>query len=106
MYRTADGGHSWDTLSVDPDLIWVRGFCYHPDGKLWMASASGHSFQSFSYSEDEGRTFTCLKPTFVSQKDGEDGIHALFMTNATNGFPAPTATGFTIPKTTGVQHSG
>ena len=63
VYRTADGGHHWDTLSVDPDLVWVHGFCYHPDGKLWMASGSGCNFQSFSYSEDEGRTFTRLKPT-------------------------------------------
>ena len=86
VYRTTDGGYHWDTLSVDPDLVWVHGFCYHPDGKLWMASASGCNFQSFSYSEDEGRTFTSLKPTFVSPTNGEDGIEELFMTNATNGF--------------------
>ena len=86
VYRTADGGHHWDTLSVDPDLVWVHGFGYHPDGKLWMASASGRNFQSFSYSEDEGRTFTRLKPTFVSLKLGDDGIEELYMVNATNGF--------------------
>lgn len=86
VYRTADGGHHWDTLSVDPDLVWVHGFCYHPDGKLWMASASGRNFQSFSYSEDEGRTFTRLKPTFVSLMLGDDGIEELYMVNATNGF--------------------
>lgn len=86
VYRTTDGGHHWDTLSVDPDLVWVHGFCYHPDGKLWMASASGRNFQSFSYSEDEGRTFTRLKPTFVSLMLGDDGIEELYMVNATNGF--------------------
>ena len=86
VYRTTDGGHHWDTLSVDPDLVWVHGFCYHPDGKLWMASASGRDFQSFSYSEDEGRTFTRLKPTFVSLMLGDDGIEELYMVNATNGF--------------------
>ena len=86
VYRTTDGGYHWDTLSVDSNLVWVRGFCYHPDGKLWMASASGRNFESLSYSEDEGRTFTRLKPSFVNQKYDQDGIHALFMTNATNGF--------------------
>lgn len=86
VYRTADGGHHWDTLSVDPNLVWVHGFCYHPDGKLWMASSSGRNFQSLSYSENEGRTFTRLTPAFVSHQNGEDGIKELYMVNATNGF--------------------
>ena len=86
IYRTTDGGYHWDTLSVDPDLVWVHGFCYHPDGKLWMASASGCNFESLSYSEDEGHTFTRLKPSFVNRKYDDDGIEELYMTNATNGF--------------------
>ena len=86
VYRTEDGGHHWDTLSVDPNLVWVHGFCYHPDGKLWIASASGRDFESLSYSEDEGRTFIRLKPTFVNPMNREDGIEELYMTNATTGF--------------------
>ncbi len=86
VLRTADGGHHWDTLQVDPNLVWVHGFCYHSDGKLWITSASGRNFQSMSYSENEGRTFVRLVPSFVSKKDGTDGIEELYMASADSGF--------------------
>ena len=86
VLRTTDGGHHWDTLQVDPDLVWVHGFCYHPDGKLWIASASGCDFKSMSYSENEGRTFVRLTPSFVSKKDGTGGVNELYMTSADSGF--------------------
>ncbi|MBR4134796.1 MAG: hypothetical protein IKU03_00065 [Bacteroidales bacterium] len=85
VLRTTDGGNHWDSLNVGKNHVWVRGFCYHADGRLWMSTASGRGFKSLSYSADSGRTYTTLKPSFVDPKDGEDGITDLYMVNADTG---------------------
>lgn len=85
VLRTTDGGNHWDSLTADKNLVWVHGFCYHADGRLWIASASGRAFKSLSYSADSGRTYTALKPSFVSPSDGEDGIEDIYMVSADTG---------------------
>lgn len=86
VLRTTTAGAVWDTVQVDPNLIWVHGFCYHADGRLWMAAASGRSFKCMAYSTDQGRTFSTLMPPFVDMNDGEGGIHELYMVSADSGF--------------------
>ena len=86
VLRTTDGGSHWDTVKVDPKLIWTRGFCFHPDGRLWIASCSGRKFENLAYSTDSGRTYTSLMPPFVKKKDDENGIEELYMTNANDGY--------------------
>ena len=86
VLRTTTAGAVWDTVQVDPNLIWVHGFCYHADGRLWMAAASGRSFKCMAYSTDRGRTFSTLMPPFVDMNDGEGGIHELYMVSADSGF--------------------
>ena len=86
VLRTTTAGAVWDTVQVDPNLIWVHGFCYHADGRLWMAAASGRSFKCMAYSTDRGRTFSTLMPPFVDMNDGEGGIPELYMVSADSGF--------------------
>ena len=86
VLRTTTAGAVWDTVQVDSNLIWVHGFCYHADGRLWIAAASGRSFKCMAYSTDRGRTFSTLMPPFVNMNDGEGGIHELYMVTADSGF--------------------
>ena len=86
VLRTTTAGALWDSVQVDSNLIWVHGFCYHADGRLWMAAASGRSFKCMAYSTDRGRTFSTLMPPFVDKNDGEGGIDELYMVTADSGF--------------------
>lgn len=86
VLRTTTGGHVWDFIQMPKNHTWVHGLCYHPDGKLWMASASGRSFKTLSYSNDRGMSFSSLKPSFPDPVKGEDGIEELFMVSADSGF--------------------
>ena len=86
VLRTTTGGAVWDTVQVDPDLVWVHGFCYHADGRMWLAAASGRSFKCMAYSTDRGRSFTTLAPPFADKNDGEGGIKELYMLTADSGF--------------------
>ena len=65
VLRTTTAGAVWDTVQVDKNLIWVHGFCYHADGRMWMAAASGRQFKCMAYSTDRGQSFTTLKPPFA-----------------------------------------
>lgn len=86
VLRTTTGGAVWDTVHVDKNLLWVHGFCYHADGRMWMAASSGRKFKCMAYSTDRGQTFTKLMPPFVDPEDGEGGIHELYMVTADSGF--------------------
>lgn len=86
VLRTITGGEVWDTVEVDRNHTWVHGFCFHPDGKLWMTSSSGRELMTMAYSSDRGMTFTSLKPSFPDPVKGEDGIEELFMMSADSGF--------------------
>lgn len=86
VLRTTTGGAVWDSVEMDNEHTWVHGFCFHRDGKLWMASASGRSFKTMAYSDDRGKTFKALKPTFPDCVKGEDGIEELFMFSTDSGF--------------------
>lgn len=86
VLRTTTGGTVWDTVQVDKNLVWVHGFCYHADGRMWMAAASGRKFKCMAYSTDRGQSFTTLKPPFADPNDGEGGIHELYMVTADSGF--------------------
>ncbi len=86
VLRTTTGGAVWDTVQVDTNLVWVHGFCYHADGRMWMAASSGRKFKCMAYSTDRGQSFTTLKPPFADPNDGEGGIHELYMVTADSGF--------------------
>ena len=86
VLRTTTGGAVWDTVQVDKNLVWVHGFCYHADGRMWMAAASGRQFKCMAYSTDRGQSFTTLKPPFADPNDDEGGIHELYMVTADSGF--------------------
>lgn len=86
VVRTTTGGTLWDTVRVDPHLVWVHGFCYHADGRMWMAAASGRTFECMAYSTDRGRTFTTLATPFDGDESGEGGIEELYMVTADSGF--------------------
>ena len=86
VLRTTTGGATWDSVEMDNEHTWVHGFCFHRDGKLWMASSSGRSFRTMAYSDDRGKTFKTLKPTFPDCVKDEDGIKELFMFSADSGF--------------------
>lgn len=86
VLRTTTGGAVWDTVQVDKNLVWVHGFCYHADGRMWMAAASGRKFKCMAYSTDRGQSFTTLKPPFADPNDGEGGINELYMVTADSGF--------------------
>ncbi len=86
VLRTTTGGAVWDTVQVDKNLVWVHGFCYHADGRMWMAAASGRQFKCMAYSTDRGQSFTMLKPPFADPKDGEGGVEELYMVTADSGF--------------------
>ena len=86
VLRTTTGGAVWDTVQVDKNLVWVHGFCYHADGRMWMAAASGRKFKCMAYSTDRGQSFTTLKPPFADPKDGEGGVEELYMVTADSGF--------------------
>lgn len=86
VLRTTTAGAVWDTVQVDKNLIWVHGFCYHADGRMWMAAASGRQYECMAYSTDRGQSFSMLKPPFADPKDGEGGIHELYMVTADSGF--------------------
>ena len=86
VLRTTTGGAVWDTVQVDTNLVWVHGFCYHADGRMWMAAASGRQYECMAYSTDRGQSFTTLKPPFADPNDDEGGIHELYMVTADSGF--------------------
>lgn len=86
VLRTTTGGAVWDTVQVDTNLVWVHGFCYHADGRMWMAAASGRKFKCMAYSTDRGQSFTTLKPPFADPNDGEGGVEELYMVTADSGF--------------------
>lgn len=86
VLRTTTGGAVWDTVQVDKNLVWVHGFCYHADGRMWMAAASGRQYECMAYSTDRGQSFTTLKPPFADPNDDEGGIHELYMVTADSGF--------------------
>ena len=86
VLRTTTGGAVWDTVQVDKKLVWVHGFCYHADGRMWMAAASGRQYECMAYSTDRGQSFTTLKPPFADPNDDEGGIHELYMVTADSGF--------------------
>lgn len=86
VLRTTTGGAVWDTVQVDKNLVWVHGFCYHANGRMWMAAASGRSFKCMAYSTDRGQSFTTLKPPFADPEDSEGGINELYMVTADSGF--------------------
>lgn len=86
VVRTTTAGALWDTVQVDSNLVWVHGFCYHADGRLWMAASSGRQYKCMAYSTDRGKTFTTLPPPFADTNDNEDGIHELYMVTADSGF--------------------
>ena len=86
VLRTTTGGAVWDTVQVDKNLVWVHGFCYHADGRMWMAAASGRKYKCMTYSADRGQSFTTLKPPFADPNDGEGGIQGLYMVTADSGF--------------------
>ena len=86
VLRTTTGGAVWDTVQVDTNLVWVHGFCYHADGRMWMAAASGRKYKCMTYSADRGQSFTTLKPPFADPNDGEGGIQGLYMVTADSGF--------------------
>lgn len=86
VLRTTTGGAVWDTVQVDKNLVWVHGFCYHADGRMWMAAASGRQFKCMAYSTDRGQSFSMLKPPFADPKDGEGGVEELYMVTADSGF--------------------
>lgn len=86
VLRTTTGGAVWDTVQVDKNLVWVHGFYYHADGRMWMAAASGRQFKCMAYSTDRGQSFSMLKPPFADPKDGEGGVEELYMVTADSGF--------------------
>lgn len=86
VVRTTSGGTLWDTVQVDPRLIWVHGFCYHSDGRMWMAAASGRQFKYMAFSSDRGRSFTPLTTPFDGDESGEGGIEELYMVTSDSGF--------------------
>lgn len=86
VLRTTTAGALWDTVQVDSNLVWVHGFCYHADGRMWMAAASGRTFKCMAYSTDRGRTFTTLATPFDGDESGEGGIEELYMVTADSGF--------------------
>lgn len=86
VLRTTTGGAVWDTVQVDTNLVWVHGFCYHADGRMWMAAASGRQYECMAYSTDRGQSFTTLMPPFADPNDDEGGIHELYMVTADSGF--------------------
>ena len=86
VLRTTTGGAVWDTVQVDKNLVWVHGFCYHADGRMWMAAASGRQYECMAYSTDRGQSFTTLKPPFADPNDDEGGVEELYMVTADSGF--------------------
>ena len=86
VLRTTTGGTVWDTVQVDKNLVLVHGFCYHADGRMWMAAASGRQYKCMAYSTDRGQSFTTLMPPFADPNDDEGGIHELYMVTADSGF--------------------
>lgn len=86
MFRTTTGGHVWDSVEMSSSRHRVSGFCFLPDGKLWMTSAEIKMFRTMAYSSDRGVTFTSLYPPFPDRVNGEDGIEELFMVSADSGF--------------------
>ena len=86
VLRTTTGGAVWDTVQVDTNLVWVHGFCYHADGRMWMAAASGRQYECMAYSTDRGQSFTTLNPPFADPNDDEGGVHELHMVTADSGF--------------------
>ncbi len=86
VLRTTTGGAVWDTVQVDKKLVWVHGFCYHADGRMWMAAASGRQYECMAYSTDRGQSFTTLKPPFADPNDDEGGVEELYMVTADSGF--------------------
>ncbi len=86
VLRTSTGGTVWDTVQVDTNLVWVHGFCYHADGRMWMAAASGREYKCMAYSTDRGQSFTTLKPPFADPNDDEGGVEELYMATADSGF--------------------
>ena len=86
VLRTTTGGAVWDTVQVDTNLVWVHGFCYHADGRMWMAAASGRQYECMAYSTDRGQSFTTLNPPFADPNDDEGGVEELYMVTADSGF--------------------
>ena len=86
VLRTTTGGAVWDTVQVDTNLVWVHGFCYHADGRMWMAAASGRQYECMAYSTDRGQSFTTLMPPFADPNDDEGGVEELYMVTADSGF--------------------
>lgn len=86
VLRTTTGGAVWDTVQVDTNLVWVHGFCYHADGRMWMAAASGREYKCMAYSTDRGQSFTTLMPPFADPNDDEGGVEELYMVTADSGF--------------------
>ena len=82
LLRTTSGGMWWDSVVVDPRLRWVHSLCYHPDGRVWLGSASGRSDGVLAYSADSGSTWKVLRTEF----DGTSGIHTLHMIDADSGY--------------------
>ena len=86
VLRSTTGGAVWDTVQVDTNLVWVHGFCYHADGRMWMAAASGRQYECMAYSTDRGQSFTTLKPPFADPNNDEGGVEELYMVTADSGF--------------------
>ena len=86
VLRTTTGGAVWDTVQVDTNLVWVHGFCYHADGRMWMAAASGRQYECMAYSTDRGQSVTTLNPPFADPNDDEGGVEELYMVTADSGF--------------------
>lgn len=81
VMRTTDGGRTWDTVQFGRGMHWIDGFCYHPDGRLWMGSNNG----ILTFSADSGRTFTVLRDSAFETKQGIDDI---YMVTADSGWIA------------------
>ena len=86
VLRTTTGGAVWDTVQVDTNLVWVHGFYYHADGRMWMAAASGRQYECMAYSTDRGQSVTTLNPPFADPNDDEGGVEELYMVTADSGF--------------------
>ena len=64
IYRTINGGMTWQLVRFGKEDVWVRDHCAFPDGNIWLSGSNGRLY----FSDDYGLTWTKKRKVFNRTK--------------------------------------
>ena len=65
VYRTTDGGKSWDLVEFGKGDVWIREGQVFEGGKVWLSGSKGVIYQSLDY----GESWNTLPKIFKKEKE-------------------------------------